>query len=118
MSLFTSFNAGVSGLQSSQAGINTSAHNLSNTKTAGYTRQQNINTDSYYQTLKVGLDGTKMQIGMGTSISEIRQIRDQFLDREYRLEVGRLSFYEKLVETESEISGKFRGFVECDSGIK
>ncbi len=43
MSLFTSFNAGVSGLQSSQAGLNTTAHNLANTKTQGYTRQQNIN---------------------------------------------------------------------------
>ncbi len=107
MSLFTSFNAGVAGIHSAQAGINTASHNLANTKTEGYTRQQNINTDSYYQTLKVGLDGIPMQVGMGTSISEIRQIRDQFLDSEYRLEVGRLSFYEKLVETETEIEDLF-----------
>ncbi len=107
MSLFTSFNSGVSGLHSAQAGLNTTAHNLSNTKTPGYTRQQNINTDSYYQTFKVGLDGNKMRVGMGTAISEVRQIRDQFLDREYRLEVGRLSFYEKLVETTTEIEDIF-----------
>ena len=42
MSLFTSFNSGVSGLKASQAGMNTAAHNLANTKTTGYTRQQNI----------------------------------------------------------------------------
>ncbi len=107
MSLFTSFNAGVAGLQSAQAGLNTTSHNLANAKTEGYTRQQNINTDSYYQTLKVGLDGRKLQVGMGTSISQVRQIRDQFLDTEYRLETGRLGFYEKLVETQSEIEDIF-----------
>jgi len=35
MSLFTSFNAGVSGLQSSQAGLNTTAHNLAEYKDTG-----------------------------------------------------------------------------------
>ena len=47
MSLFTSFNSGVSGLKASQAGMNTAAHNLANTKTTGYTRQQNILRDTY-----------------------------------------------------------------------
>ena len=49
-SLFTSFNAGVSGIVNAQAGLNTTAHNLANTKAPGYTRQQNINTDTYYHT--------------------------------------------------------------------
>jgi flagellar hook-associated protein 1 FlgK len=44
---------------------------------------------------------------MGTTVSTIRQIRDTFLDKEYRLEVGRQSFYEKLAETESEIEDIF-----------
>ncbi|MBO5483699.1 MAG: flagellar hook-associated protein FlgK [Lachnospiraceae bacterium] len=107
MSLFTSFNSGVSGLHSAQSGLNTTAHNLANTKTKGYTRQQNINVDSYYQTIKIGLDGSSLRVGMGTRVSDIRQIRDAFLDKEYRLAIGRQSFYEKLVETESEIEDIF-----------
>lgn len=57
MSLFTSFNSGVSGLKASQAGMNTAAHNLANTKTTGYTRQQNILRDTYYSNIKVTSHG-------------------------------------------------------------
>lgn len=106
-SLFTSFNAGVSGIRAAQSGLNTTSHNLANVKTPGYTRQQNIQVDSYYQNVKVAVDGSLIQTGMGTNVSAIRQIRDAFLDKEYRLEVGRLSFYEKLAETEGEVEDIF-----------
>lgn len=102
MSLLTSFNAGVAGIQTAQSGLNTTAHNVANTKTEGYTRQQNIQTDTYYQDFKV-TDKARMQIGYGSTIAEIRQIRDQFLDREYRTEAGRLEFYDVLYTTELEI---------------
>ena len=105
-SLFTSFGVGVQGIHSSQSGLNTTSHNLANTKTPGYTRQQNINADMPYQTYKVTGKHTS-QIGMGTRVDTIRQIRDQFLDKEYRLEFSRQSFYDKLVETENEIEDVF-----------
>lgn len=93
MSLFTSFGVGVSGIRTAQSGLNTSSHNISNTKTAGYTRQQNIQKDIYYQTYK-DTDRGQLQVGYGSTVSAIRQIRDKFLDREYRTESSRLSFYE------------------------
>lgn len=102
MSLFTSFNAGVSGIQSSQAGLNTTAHNLANTKTQGYTRQQNINKDTYYQTIKTTTNST-LQVGYGTTVATVRQIRNQFLDKEYRKEVSRQTFYEVQYNTATEI---------------
>ena len=37
MSLFASLQNGVSGLNAASSGLNTTAHNLANTKTAGYT---------------------------------------------------------------------------------
>ena len=98
-SLFTSFNTGVSGLHTAQSGLNTTSHNLANVKTKGYTRQQNIQTDRYYQNVKVAVDGSQIQTGLGTTVSAIRQIRDAFLDKEYHLETGRKAFYEKLSET-------------------
>ncbi len=106
MGLLTSFNAGVSALNVSQAGINTTAHNVSNTRTAGYTRQQNLNTDTYYQFFKVN-DKSQMKIGYGSAVAAIRQIRDRFLDKEYRVEVSRLSFYEVLQTTEQEVEDMF-----------
>ena len=105
-SLFTSFGVGVQGIHASQSGLNTTSHNLANTKTPGYTRQQNINADMPYQTYKVTNKHTS-QIGMGTRVDTIRQIRDQFLDKEYRLEFSRQAFYDKLVETENEIEDVF-----------
>lgn len=93
MSLFTSFNSGVAGIHAAQSGLNTTAHNLSNTKTPGYVRQQNIQKDVYYQLYKT-TEKADMQIGYGTSVAAVRQIRDIFLDKEYRNEVSRLAFYE------------------------
>ncbi len=106
MSLFTSFNAGVAGLKVSQSGITTTSHNLSNADTDGYSRQQNINTDVYYNTLKVTSTGLQ-QIGYGSTVSAVRQIRDLFLDKEYRAEVSRKAFYQELSDTESEVEDIF-----------
>ena len=101
-SLFTSFNVGVSGLRASQSGLNTTSHNLANVKTPGYTRQQNMQADMTYQVHKA-TDKGLMQIGLGTKVDAIRQIRDNFLDKEYRLEASRMSFYDKQYETVTEI---------------
>ena len=59
---------GVTGLQTSQYALNTTAHNLTNTQTEGYTRQQVLLTDmaynrvstaSYYtNTVGLGCDST------------------------------------------------------------
>ena len=63
--------------------------------------------DSYYQNVKVAIDGSLIQTGMGTKVSAVRQIRDMFLDKEFRLETGRQAFYEKLSETAGEIEDIF-----------
>lgn len=91
--LMTSFNAGVSGLHSAQANLTVTAHNLANARTVGYTRQQLLVTDSFYQK-SYGAYGNELQIGTGTTISLTRQVRNEFLDERYRVEVGRQKFYE------------------------
>lgn len=90
--LMTSFNAGVSGMHSAQASLSTTAHNLANAQTIGYTRQQVIVTDSFYQS-SYGPHDNKLQIGTGTTVSLTRQVRNDFLDSQYRLQVGRQQFY-------------------------
>ena len=61
---------GVSGLQKSQTALNTTAHNLSNVNTSGYTRQQVLFGDSSYNNLNVTSVGTN-QVGIGVDITQI-----------------------------------------------
>ncbi len=104
--LMASFNAGVSGLKASQTSLNMTAHNLANATTAGYTRQQTIMTDHYYST-STGTYSNLLQVGLGTNVAMIRQVRNEFLDDNYRLQVGRQSFYEAQADTASEIENLF-----------
>ena len=76
--LMTSFNAGVSGLHSAQQSLTVTSHNLANAGTVGYTRQQVLVTDSFYQK-SYGVHDNVMAVGTGTTISLTRQVRNTFL---------------------------------------
>lgn len=91
--LLASFNSGVSGIHSAQASLNNTAHNMANAHTEGYTRQQVMLTDSFYQN-SLGPYNNKLQVGTGTVIAMTRQIRNEFLDIQYRVQLGRQCFYE------------------------
>ncbi len=97
---------GTSGLQSSQNAINTTAHNLTNLSTEGYSRQQVIMTDLAYQTIGYTKVGIK-QSGLGTTVSQTRTTRDHFLDNKYRLQNARLSYYETKAEVINEVEEYF-----------
>jgi flagellar hook-associated protein 1 FlgK len=101
---------GTSGLQSSQNAINTTAHNLTNLSTEGYSRQQVVMTDMAYQTLGYTKVGIK-QTGLGTRVAETRTTRDHFLDNKYRIQNSRQSFYETKAEVIDEV-GEFFGETE------
>lgn len=102
----TSFSTGVSGLKVSQSSVNMAAHNLANVQTAGYVRQQVVTVDFAYTNLKTTAFNT-MQVGLGSNVAVIRQVRDVFLDKAYRLEYGRLSFYQTQTETAQEVESLF-----------
>jgi len=117
MGLMSSLYTGVSGLQVSQRGLNTTAHNLSNMETEGYVRQQTLQTDSFYSNI-----GTThisyMQVGHGAAAAAITQVRDVFLDKSYRQEIGRQKFYEAQYECATEmeeILGETEGVAFQDS---
>ena len=121
MPLMGSLYVGTSGLQNSQNALNTTAHNLSNVDTVGYTRQQVQLSDKRYLTLSVDPKSiNNKQVGMGVTFSRIKQVRDYFLDKTYRKESGRSMFYEVssevLEEVESqlgEMNGEtFQGTIE------
>lgn len=102
MSLMTSFSVGVTGLKTAQIGVNTTAHNLSNLNTEGYTRQEVIDVDKIYQTISSS-HISKNQFGLGTEVAKVKQNRNVFYDQSYRLEVGRQAFYKVQSDTVKEV---------------
>jgi flagellar hook-associated protein 1 FlgK len=97
---------GVTGLQTSQYALNATAHNLTNTQTEGYSRQQVMLTDRSYN--RVGNDGYLVQkVGLGVVTSQVKQVRDTFADAAYRKESGRMDYYKAQYETVSEIENYF-----------
>ena len=117
MGLMSSLYTGVSGLQVSQRGLNTTAHNLSNLETEGYVRQQTLQTDSFYS--NIGTNHISyLQVGHGAAAAAITQVRDNFLDKSYRQELGRQQFYEAQYECATEmeeILGETEGVAFQDS---
>ena len=94
MPLMGSLYIGKSGLQTSQNALNTTAHNMSNMGTTGYVRQQVMLGTSIYNTIKFDIKAvSNQQIGLGVTYSKTRQVRDYFLDKTYRQELGRCEFY-------------------------
>ena len=107
MSLMGSLYVGTSGLQTSQNALNTTAHNLSNIDTIGYTRQQvQLSTRNY---LKLSTDPNSVankQTGLGVIYSRVKQVRDAFLDQTFRKESGRSMFYEVSTQVLEEVEGQ------------
>lgn len=91
--LMANLYVGVSGLQTSQNAMNTTAHNLSNIGTNGYTRQQVSQGDMTYQTVSKEPAIGHSQTGLGVAYVTCKQVRSTFLDASYRLESGRNEFY-------------------------
>ena len=121
MPLFGSLYIGASGLQTSQNAMNTTAHNMTNVDTKGYTRQQILLNTRTYQTLSVNASAVAyQQYGLGVYYSQTRQVRDMFLDKTYRKESGRSAFYEsnvKVIDEMEDLFGEFQG-VEFSESIQ
>lgn len=104
MPLMGSLYIGTSGLQTSQNALNTTAHNLTNVDTTGYTRQQSLLGSKSYITLSRNPAAvSNQQYGLGVNYSAVRQVRDYFLDKTYRKESGRSMFYEVSSEVLDEV---------------
>ena len=104
MSGMTSIYVGVSGLQASQTALNTTAHNLSNVYTKGYTRQVSINGDRIYVNHGATAAGYK-QVGLGVDVIATSRVRDILLDKAYRTENSRANFYDAQYDAVTEVSG-------------
>lgn len=77
---FFGLTIGTTGLYGANVGINTTAHNITNTETEGYSRQLvDMKADT---ALKA--NGKYGMIGTGVAVTQISQQRDEYYDEKYR----------------------------------
>lgn len=101
---FGSLYISVSGLLAQRTSLKTVSHNISNTENPNYVRQSAIHKNSRYQ----DYGGVYLQVGTGTDIKVIRQIRDEFLDIRYRGETATYGYHKMKSDVLQEIEGIFR----------
>ena len=77
--LMTSMWTAVAGMSTSQSYLNTTAHNLTNANTVGYTRQQSMITDSYYNTVA----GRNKEFIIGTEISITEHLQYEMPEKRF-----------------------------------
>ncbi|MCL2225812.1 MAG: flagellar basal body protein [Defluviitaleaceae bacterium] len=87
-----------SGLRAAQRNLNITGHNIANAEVTGYSRQRQVQVTSFNRDLGISGGGNRMQVGAGTDWSEVHQIRNEFLDINFRNNVSQLQFYSAKVE--------------------
>ncbi len=96
------------GLFAQQTAINTTGHNIANVNTRGYTRQVVDTTASlaidYPGSYRSAYPG---QLGTGVEVTEIRRIREGFLDQQYWNESQRKGEYDMRANTLEKLEGIF-----------
>lgn len=106
MSSISSITKAVSGLVAAQKGLQVTGHNITNMNTNGYTRQQLLQSESPY--INVGHTAVNtMQVGLGVTCDEIRQIRDALADKRLRTENSVLAYYQTLNSVSQDIERMF-----------
>lgn len=124
---FAGFGTALSALQANQKRLDITGQNLSNMNTVGYTRQQ-LETSSLNYTGAIShyMNGSEVSVGFGTSIDRVSQIRDPYLDAQYRLQMTKSSYSSSMQESldslanildESNISGIRQAFDNIQSTL-
>ena len=108
-SQFMGLNIGASGLYAYQASINTTANNISNVKTEGYSRQETTlaATNPLRVYAKYGSTGT------GVEATEVKQVRDIYYDTKYWQNNSSVGYFEQKIYYLNQVENVF-----ADDGIQ
>ena len=94
---FAGFSTALSALQANQKRLDIVGQNLSNMNTVGYTRQQ-LETSSLNYTNPVAhyMNGSEIAVGFGVHMDKVSQIRDPYLDVQYRTQMKKAGYAESM----------------------
>lgn len=94
---FSGITGALSALQANQKRLDLIGQNLSNMNTPGYTRQQLETTSlNYSYPISYYSNGSEISVGFGTHMSRVSQIRDPYLDVQYRAQMGKSSYNDSI----------------------
>ncbi|MCL2002598.1 MAG: flagellar hook-associated protein FlgK [Oscillospiraceae bacterium] len=94
-STFGSMNIAVTGLNIAQRQLDVTSHNISNANVQGYSRQRYINSAMPAQGYRVQFTSPlRGKEGLGVESLSLDQIRDVFLDRQFRNEQTKATYWE------------------------
>lgn len=124
---FAGFSTALSALQSNQKRLDIVGHNLSNMNTVGYTRQE-LQTSSINYTSPVStfMNGSEVLVGFGVHMDKVAQIRDPYLDAQYRSQMDKSGFTDSIqtsldslakIFDESSINGIHQAFVDIQTAL-
>ncbi len=90
---FAGFSTAYSALQANQKRLDITGQNLANMNTPGYTRQT-LKTSSLNYTHPVShyMNGSETVVGFGVRMDAVTQIRDPFLDAQYRDQIRKSGY--------------------------
>ncbi len=111
-SSFLGLSIAMSGLFANQRALSVTSHNVANANTEGYSRQR-LDMNAYRPDELGGGMGT---LGTGVDVEAVKQIRDAFLDFQYRGENSKLSEHQARFEVIQNIEATLNE--PTDSGIR
>ena len=90
---FAGFSTALSAIQANQKRLDVVGHNLANMNTVGYTRQQLETSSINYRTpVSNYMNGSEIIVGFGVSMDRVSQIRDPYLDVQYRAQIQKSGY--------------------------
>ncbi len=119
---FAGFSTALSALQASQKRLDITGQNLANMNTAGYTRQQlKVSSLNYTNPVSHYMNSPDVSVGFGVHMDSVTQIRDPYLDAQYRGQMQKSGYTDALQTSldrlstlldESHIDGIHSAFTE------
>jgi flagellar hook-associated protein 1 FlgK len=103
---FAGFSTALSSLRANSKKLDVTGQNLANMTTEGFTRQE-IKTSSlnYENPTSFYLNENDVNVGFGVSIDRMTQLRDQFLDTQYRTQYAKVGYNETVSASLDSLSG-------------
>lgn len=94
---FAGYTTALSALQANQKRLDITGQNLSNMNTPGYTRQQlKVSSFNYTNPISHYMNDTQAVVGYGVKMESVTQIRDPYLDVQYRNQIQRSAYTDSM----------------------
>ena len=124
---FAGFSTALSAMQANQKRLDITGQNLANMNTVGYTRQRlDASSLNYTNPVSKYMCANDLTVGFGVSMDRISQVRDPYLDAQYRTQMAKSSYRDGIqvaldsladVLDESTINGITKAFNDIQSTL-